>query len=135
MSESLLERTKNLIAEADVWKSSRDNAGLNSEDLPFWQMRECLHLFYKAQTEVIEDVTPSDIALLVCQTAFEGMFNPMWVSLARSYRELKAENAKLRAALEKIYNYRSDVPDWNMIMAIAGNIIEPMELGFSEGTK
>ena len=31
-------------------------------------------------------------------------------------------------ALEKIYSYRSDKPDWNMVMAIAGDIVDPQEL-------
>lgn len=32
----------------------------------------------------------------------------------------------LEAALHKIYTYRSDKPDWNMVMAIAGDIVNPM---------
>ena len=42
--------------------------------------------------------------------------------------ELIAEVRRLREALQKIYDYRSDKPDWNLVMAIAGDIIEPMEI-------
>jgi len=48
---------------------------------------------------------------------------------------LKSEIASLREALEKIYSYRSDKPDWNMVMAIAGDIVEPMEAAPSSGEK
>lgn len=33
---------------------------------------------------------------------------------------------RMHNALTKIYTYRSDDPDWNMVMAIAGEIVEPM---------
>jgi hypothetical protein len=41
----------------------------------------------------------------------------------------KAEKERDQAmeALRKIYTYRSDKPDWNMVMAIAGDIVEPVE--------
>lgn len=45
--------------------------------------------------------------------------------------DLLAENIKLRTALEKIYNYRSDKPDWNMVMAIAEDAIAPKTIVMS----
>lgn len=38
---------------------------------------------------------------------------------------------ELETALLKIYNYRSNVPDWNMVMAIAGDAIDPMDIVLS----
>ncbi len=40
--------------------------------------------------------------------------------------EFEKREARLRGALEKIYAYRSDKPDWNMVMAIAEDAINPM---------
>jgi len=42
--------------------------------------------------------------------------------------DAKAVIERLREALKKIYTYRSNEPDWNMVMAIAGDIVEPMEV-------
>ncbi len=44
----------------------------------------------------------------------------------------EARAAKYREALEKIYTYRSDDPDWNMVMAIAGDQVEPMDIALSD---
>ena len=46
------------------------------------------------------------------------------------WAEIEIMGAKLEkaeGALRKIYEYRSDEPDWNMIMAIAGDVVNPME--------
>lgn len=52
--------------------------------------------------------------------------------VARSYLALAEEVLELRAALKKIYEYRSDAPDWNMVMAIAGDAIDPQEAVLSD---
>lgn len=39
---------------------------------------------------------------------------------------LKKDLDAALVALRKIYEYRSDKPDWNMVMAIAGDVVEPM---------
>lgn len=41
---------------------------------------------------------------------------------------LSARILELESALRKIYEYRSNKPDWNMIMAIAGSAIAPCTL-------
>jgi len=40
--------------------------------------------------------------------------------------QLKKDLDEALVALRKIYEYRSDKPDWNMVMAIAGDVVEPM---------
>lgn len=40
-------------------------------------------------------------------------------------RAMVTELAEAREALRKIYEYRSDKPDWNMVMAIAGDVVDP----------
>jgi len=40
--------------------------------------------------------------------------------------QLKKDLDAALVALRKIYEYRSDKPDWNMVMAIAGDVVEPM---------
>ena len=45
----------------------------------------------------------------------------------QEYAALRERVAVLEKALTKIYNYRSDEPDWNMIMAIAHDAIDPRE--------
>jgi len=42
--------------------------------------------------------------------------------------DAQAEVARLRDALKKISEYRSNDPYFNMIIAIAGDIVEPMEV-------
>lgn len=80
-----------------------------------------------------EEITPHDIALMVCQTAFKDVFDPNFITLGHAYRDLRRKNKELQErikvleeALHKIYTYRSDKPDWNMVMAIAGDIVNPM---------
>lgn len=48
----------------------------------------------------------------------------------------KAAEARVKVleeALRKIYTYRSDAPDWNMVMAIAGDAIDPQDVVLSGG--
>lgn len=58
-------------------------------------------------------------------------------SCCRDREELFAVKEKLALAedaLRKIYSY-SNKPDWNMVMAIAGDIIEPMGAVSSRGRR
>lgn len=48
---------------------------------------------------------------------------------------MKSIEIQLKEALEaltKIYNYRSDKPDWNMVMAIAGDVVDPQVMVVTE---
>ncbi len=55
--------------------------------------------------------------------------------LVRAWSDKRAAEAKLaryREALESICTYRSDEPDWNMVLAIAKDAINPLEAVLSD---
>lgn len=49
--------------------------------------------------------------------------------------KLRQKVFKLETALKRIYTYRSDKPDWNMVMAIAEDAIAPKRIVFCESNE
>ena len=74
-------------------------------------------------------MTKEEIAELKDYCSDIGLYEPI---LAENVPKLIDMVEKLTRALERIHAYRSDKPDWNMIMAIAGDAIEPMTLEIYE---
>lgn len=59
--------------------------------------------------QINEDMTPFDIALTVCQTAFKDLFDPNFIKLAHAYRDLMREareNAELKARITVLERVR-----------------------------
>ena len=62
-----------------------------------------------------------------CEREIEARIAERDAALAE-LADAKAELARLREALKKISIYRSNDPYFNTVIAIAGDIVEPMEV-------
>jgi hypothetical protein len=70
-----------------------------------------------------EDLAGWDQDANICENRSSFMYLE-----AQDYLSLRERLRLAEGALRKIYNYRSDAPDWNMVMAIAGDIVDPQVL-------
>lgn len=85
----------------------------------------------KARNALLEEETEKALALnrpllFRIEALKEGVVSKELKLAEQELDQARRENERLREALKKIYTYRSDKPDWNMVMAIAEDAINPM---------